>query len=191
MNEEVTKVTTETTNEEVERLKKELEDRKRRSKRNNRIALVILLIGIIVALIILLKGCNGGSDDIATVNPGNIAIAEGDDISKIPQKEDVNYEESIELPYLSTATVSDTYNIVPLQNPEGNTVYMAFTVSYNNEIIYTSDGAVAPGEYVAWYPKETFTDAGEYDVVINIANYDSVDYSDCSSANIECHLTVQ
>ena len=126
-----------------------------------------------------------------TNNPGNdIDIADGDDISNIPEDSEViDYDTYIELPYLSTIEVKS--NPVPLINPENNTVYMGFKILYNDETIYESEGAVRPGEFLTWDAREYFKNAGDYNVVIVISTYDVETQEECSSANIESVVTIK
>ena len=123
--------------------------------------------------------------------PGNdLDIADGDDISNIPEDSEViDYETYIELPYLSTIEVKS--NPVPLINPENNTVYMGFKILYNDETIYESEGAVRPGEFLTWDARQYFKNAGNYNVVIVISTYDVETREECSSANIESVVTIK
>lgn len=158
--------------------------------KKNKKTLIILLALILSLGTASLFYVNGDGKKPWEPDKPDLEIAIGDDVNNIPEEsEEIDYENYIELPYLSTVTVKD--NPVPLQNPEGNTVYMGFKVIYNEETIYESDGVVKPGEFVNWNAKEYFKEAGQYNVRFIISTYDINDQTDCSSANIESVITVK
>lgn len=54
-------------------------------------------------------------------------------------------------------------SLVQLKNPEGNEVYLKYTVSEGDTVIYESD-YISPGESVAWHAGEDLEGLGEHDL---------------------------
>ena len=100
--------------------------------------------------------------------------------------------ESIEIPGYADLYVSSDKPLVQLINPDGNTVYMAYTVSYQDKVIYETDGAIPAGKMVEANFYDLFNKkSGSYDVVFKISTYDVKTNAPCNGATQNVTITVK
>ncbi len=97
--------------------------------------------------------------------------------------------EMIEIPGYSNLTISKEFPEVRLVNPEGNTVYLQYTISENGEEKYSSD-AIKPGNMVKANFMDIFTE-GEHEITITINTYDIETQRACNGTSQNIQVTVK
>lgn len=104
---------------------------------------------------------------------------------------DENRADYFEVPVVTPIIVSEKNPFFQFSNPKENTVYMGYTVYYQDEVVFDSDGVVEPSKFVNWNVYDTFKQKGNYDISIAIATYDITTQAPCSSAMVSSEVTIR
>lgn len=129
------------------------------------------------------SGDDGPGIADATDWDGNLP-SNGDDTAMI--------EESITIPGYADLHISHDSPTVQLINPDGNTVNMVYTISYKDNVIYETDGAIPAGKAVEADFYQLFDGkAGSYDLTFLISTYDVTTDQPCNGATQAVTLTIQ
>lgn len=162
------------------------------AKRSWLFPLLIVLLGLLLV--------SGVSYVVMTHrNPSNDSLTTATTVDwdgELPQNTDGSTGEasveSITIPGYAAITVSSDSPTVQLINPDGNTVNMVYTISYNDDIIYETDGAVPAGKAVEADFYQLFDGkAGSYDLTFQISTYDITTNQPCNGATQAVTLTIQ
>lgn len=155
--------------------------------------LIPIFFGILILGICLFTFLPSG--DTPTDNP--LHIAEGQDWDgNLPSNGDPDAKpasaESITIPGYADLYVSSEKPSVQLINPDGNTVYMVYSISYNDEVIYETDGAIPAGQMVEADLYNVFNGAaGTYDLTFKISTYDANTNAPCNGATQPVTLNIK
>lgn len=127
---------------------------------------------IIIILILLLKSCGGENGILPPIFEDAEYVEQ--------QKEHPDHIDGYTaIPVVDDFTVSKSKPYVTLYNPEVNSGYSylkyKFTNTETGEVIYESD-LVKPGKYFS-VPFGEFLEAGQYNVKVEIFNFDYKDYT--------------
>ena len=142
-------------------------DYEEKEKKKKWIRRILVIIGIILLLLLLLRGCEGEGEI------GKIFTDLGISDSQTEIKEHENagngteYTEYVGYGMLDITKDNPTINLI---NPENNSVYMQFKVTYNGKELYSTD-LIAPGKM------DTFNiykhlDSGQHTLIYEINTYD-------------------
>lgn len=168
------------------------EDNSNKKKIKICIIIIFIIMFAIAALTVFAsyrkRSTNKVDDKKSTVSiekEDDIPISEAD-----TSKEDTEeaYTESITIPGYSDWTITKKSPSVRLKNPEDNTVYMVYTISENDNIIYKTK-AIKPGNMIELNLKELLS-VGEHDLSIQIETYDITTEESCngSTQTIKCEV---
>lgn len=153
------------------------------------IPLILLFAVLLLSAILAFALFNKPSDD-----NNSLSIASSKDWDKnLPANGDSDSQqastESISIPGYSDLYVSADNPSIELINPDNNTVYMVYTVSYKDKVIYETDGVIPAGKMVDANFYELFNKKqGAYDVVFQISTYDVETNAPCNGATQ--HVTI-
>lgn len=143
---------------------------------------VFILVLILVIIILLIKSCGGGT-------------ASKPDLEKAEYIEQGSYPEHVDgytaIPVVDDFTVSKEQPYVTLYNPETNKGYSylqyRFTDEATEKVIYES-GLVEAGKKFS-VAFGDFLDVGEYDVLVEILNFDYSDHTQRKNGG-QSHIVV-
>ncbi|MDO4940921.1 MAG: hypothetical protein Q4E33_04435 [Erysipelotrichaceae bacterium] len=135
------------------------------------VTILVLLVIIIIELIILMflraRGTiisNGTSDKTVSQNQCDIEMV------NINPQDDEGIDEYTELVGYGQVSISKDYPYLYLQNPQDNEVYLSFDVTYNDEVLYSSD-LIEPGK-MEKFDIYSCLDAGKHTLIYSISSYD-------------------
>lgn len=156
------------------------------------VAVIVLAAIAVCSGIMFYKWLN---NDKPTTIPLQIIKGENWD-GKLPSNGDTSSQsasaESIKIPGYSDIYVSADKPSVQLINPDGNTVYMSYTVNYQDKVLYETDGAIPAGKMVEADFYSLFNKTpGSYDVIFQISTYDMKTNAPCNGATQTVTVTVK
>jgi hypothetical protein len=109
---------------------------------------------------------------------------------KAPERyqEPVDYTENIEIQGYVDMLVTADHPLIPLINSDVNTVYQQYVITRDGELLFDSK-LIAPGDQVNWNAYEALPEeAGRYEVVFQINNYDLETKAVCNGADQQVNI---
>ena len=157
----------------------------------SRLLIIILLCGLLLGALALPFIGGHGSDII-----DDLPIIGDIDISDEQHTRPVETKPKEEIPTITFAgygkyKVTENYPSVELKNPEINFVDMVFTLTdeASGEIIART-GKVPAGKYAYVNVMDFYTEAGVYNILINVATYDHETGAQMNGMNQKMEVTV-
>lgn len=153
-----------------------------------------LIAVILVILIILLRSCGSGVDNVQTPDVqepiGNFEVGgkqEGPTVEKVD--EDIP---TITFSGYGKYTVSNSHPNVELSNPDVNFVDMVFTLTDKESgTIIARTNKVSAGDYVYVNVMDFYKQAGTYTILIDTSTYDADSGEQMNGMHQEMEVTVE
>lgn len=138
-----------------------------KKKKKKWIMRILAIIGIFLLLLLLLRGCNG-EGEIGKVF-SNLGLSDTQTEIKKPENagNGIEYTEYVGYGMLDITKDNPTINLI---NPENNSVYMQFNVTYNDKELYSTD-LIAPGK-MDTFNVYNHLDSGQHTLIYEITTYD-------------------